>query len=41
MYIKNGDVVVQGEGKLGAFVALFYLSDVQNLIHEYHQTKQE
>ena len=32
MYLKDGRVVVEGKGKFSNFVALFYLTDVQELV---------
>jgi hypothetical protein len=32
MYLKDGEVVVEGKGKFSDFVALFHLTDVQELI---------
>jgi hypothetical protein len=32
MYLKDGQVVVEGKGKFSNIVALFYLTDVRELV---------
>jgi hypothetical protein len=33
MYLKDGQVVVKGKGKFSNYVALFYLTDVRDLVN--------